>query len=201
MIASIFHQELGSCVSIRATGRPPAMYDPLDLSSWKVTLAINIHLRYIISSCIVKSDIRFCGNDGNDFKLSYQGTLSKMTTTTVTENISNISSILEKVSLPTDVIPTLDATIDKAPKYTKVPGGFEVEHKGYKWFTGTIPNPDYVPPKDFTYPPNYDELPLNPDGQIELPQKLVADYTDVSLSRSPTWSESDFETSMNSSTS
>jgi hypothetical protein len=63
----------------------------------------------------------------------------------------------------------------------QVPGGFEVEYAGSKWFTGTASNPNYVPPKDFTFPGNTEAVSLNPQGPTEMPQKLTADYTDVSL--------------------
>jgi hypothetical protein len=76
---------------------------------------------------------------------------------------------------------TLTLPVNDQPRYTKVPGGYEVEFKGYKWFTGTIPNEDFVPPKDFKISPMSQEVPINPNGQTELPQKLNADYTNVRL--------------------
>ncbi len=90
-----------------------------------------------------------------------------MSTTTFTETLTKP---LEALSLP----------VEEQPRYTKVHGGYEVEFKGSKWFTGTIPNDEYIPPKDFVFPGNIAEVKLNPKGQTELPQKLTADYTDVS---------------------
>ena len=79
---------------------------------------------------------------------------------------------------------TLSPVEDKH-SYNKVPGGWNVEYKGYKWFTGTKPNEDYVPPKDFKFKANTQEVPLNPKGQTEMPQKLTADYTNVGPSSLP----------------
>ena len=89
-----------------------------------------------------------------------------MATTTATEAATKQ---METLSLSTD-----------GPTYKHVPGGYEVEHAGKKWFTGTLPNLDYEPPKDFKFPGNTVNVPLNPKGQTEMPQKLYADYTDVS---------------------
>ncbi|RFU28342.1 hypothetical protein B7463_g8009, partial [Scytalidium lignicola] len=72
---------------------------------------------------------------------------------------------------------TLALPVDDQPCYTKVPGGYNVEFKGYKWFTGTIPNTDFVPPEGFKISPMSQEVPINPKGPTELPQKLNADYT------------------------
>lgn len=79
---------------------------------------------------------------------------------------------------------TIILPLNDQPRYTKVPGGYSVEFKGYKWFTGTIPNDDFVPPENFKISPMSQEVPINPKGQTELPQKLNADYTDVSFYRS-----------------
>ncbi|CZR58592.1 uncharacterized protein PAC_08484 [Phialocephala subalpina] len=88
-----------------------------------------------------------------------------MSTSTITEALTKP---LEALSLP----------VEEQPLYSKVPGGWEVEFKGHKWFTGTIPNDEYTPPKDFVFPGNSSPVPLNPKGQTEIPQKLTADYTD-----------------------
>lgn len=87
-----------------------------------------------------------------------------MSTTTVTE-----TKPAEKLTLP----------INDKPHYTKVPGGWEAEFKGYKWFTGTIPNDDFVPPEDFEISGMSEKVPINPKGQTELPQKLHVDYNGV----------------------
>ncbi|KAK3648794.1 hypothetical protein LTR56_007234 [Elasticomyces elasticus] len=84
-----------------------------------------------------------------------------MATTTVTE-IASTESFLFKVQ-------------DK-PTYTKVPGGWEAAHKGYKWFTGTVPNDNFVPPQDFEISQQSEKVSINPKGQTELPQKLNVDY-------------------------
>ncbi|KAF2107702.1 hypothetical protein BDV96DRAFT_693192 [Lophiotrema nucula] len=85
-----------------------------------------------------------------------------MATTTVTE---------------TKPAETISLSVEDKPKYTKVPGGWEVSYKGYTWFTGTIPNEDFVPPPDFEISSMSEQVPINPKGQTELPQKLNVDYT------------------------
>ena len=92
----------------------------------------------------------------------------KMATSTITETVP---STTENLTVP----------INEEPKYTKIPGGWEVEFKGYKWFTGTKPNTQYVPPEDFKVLKNTQEVPINPKGQTEMPQTLTADYSDVRL--------------------
>lgn len=89
-----------------------------------------------------------------------------MPTNTTTETM--LSSI-ESLSLPAE-----------EQEFTKVPGGYEVSYKGSKWFTGTKPNHDFIPPKDFRFPGNTTEVPINPKGPTEIPQSLTADYNDVS---------------------
>jgi hypothetical protein len=91
-----------------------------------------------------------------------------MSTTTVTETVPVTA---ETLTLP----------INDEPQYSKVPGGWEVKFKGYKWFTGTAPNLDFVPPSDFKFPGNLSAVAINPKGPTELPQELTADYIDVSF--------------------
>jgi hypothetical protein len=91
-----------------------------------------------------------------------------MATNTVTDTVAEH---LEALAFP----------MEDQQRFTKVPGGFEVERAGSKWFTGTAPNADYVPPKEFEFiKKNLTPLPLNPKNSTEIPQKLNADYTDVS---------------------
>lgn len=71
---------------------------------------------------------------------------------------------------------SLAPPVHDKPHYTKVPGGWEAEFKGYKWFTGTIPNDDFVPPEGFEISAMSEKVPVNPKGQTELPQKLHIDY-------------------------
>jgi hypothetical protein len=77
---------------------------------------------------------------------------------------------------------TLNLPTDDQPHYKKIPGGFEIQAKGSKWFTSTVPNTDYVPPKDFTFPRNTSAVAVNPVGPTEIPQKLSADYINVQTS-------------------
>jgi len=74
---------------------------------------------------------------------------------------------------------TLALRHDDQPNYKNVPGGFEVEAKGSKWFTSSVPNTDYIPPKEFKFPGNTSIVAINPTGPTEIPQKLLADYTKV----------------------
>lgn len=89
------------------------------------------------------------------------------------------STVTETLTKPFE---SLSLPAEEQPRYNKVHGGYEVEFKGSKWFTGTIPNEDYVPPKDFVFPGNSTPVELNSKGQTEIPQKLTADYTGVSIS-------------------
>ncbi|KIX02484.1 uncharacterized protein Z518_08425 [Rhinocladiella mackenziei CBS 650.93] len=45
-----------------------------------------------------------------------------------------------------------------------------------KTWSCTEPNPDFVPPKDFELPSTLAEVPLNPKGPTEIPQKTARDY-------------------------
>ncbi|RDW83530.1 TauD-domain-containing protein [Coleophoma crateriformis] len=87
-----------------------------------------------------------------------------MSTNTTIETVLNS---IENLSLPVE-----------KQEFTKVPGGYEVSYKGSKWFTGTKPNHDFIPPKDFRFPGNTTAVPINPKGPTEMPQTLTADYTD-----------------------
>lgn len=91
-----------------------------------------------------------------------------MSTGTITETLTKP---LEALSAP---------IVKEKPQYSEVSGGWEVEFKGSKWFTGTIANQEYTPPEDFVFPGNSSPVELNAKGQTEIPQKLTADYTDVS---------------------
>jgi hypothetical protein len=97
-----------------------------------------------------------------------------MSTNTTTETVLNN---IKNLSLPVE-----------EQIFTKVPGGYEVSYKGSKWFTGTKPNHDFIPPKAFTFPGNTTEVPINLKGQTEIPQALTTDYTGVSF-RSPVTSK------------
>lgn len=90
-----------------------------------------------------------------------------MTTSTTTESLTNS---LVALRLP----------VEEQARYTKVPGGYDAELKGSRWFTGTIPNEEYTPPNDFVFPDNSSPVKLNAKGRTEIPQKLTADYTNVS---------------------
>lgn len=43
--------------------------------------------------------------------------------------------------------------------------------------TSCIPNPDFIPPEDFVFPPTLQEVPINPKGPTEIPVKTHCDYT------------------------
>lgn len=96
----------------------------------------------------------------------------RMATSTVTKTVPSATEA-EKLTVP----------INEEPKYTKILGDWQVEFKGFRWFTGPRPNTRYVPPEDFKIVRNTQDVPINSKGQTEMPQALTADYSDVRLLR------------------
>ncbi len=61
----------------------------------------------------------------------------------------------------------------------KAPGGYEVEYKGFKWFTRTSSNAECTLPQDFVFQINTAPVTLNPQGQTKIQQKLLTEYADM----------------------